>query len=441
MIIIVVCFFIIAYILIRHQIKDKLSQFIAYSFSIYWFLSLAISTFEPMGFFEVSHRAYALLILGVLSFIVGLCIPKYNRQNKYVENKNQIIFAIDKLLLNRKIIFLVLLLSVYFFMHAQEALVASAIEGKSMRVTTDSELYVGNKLFKFLYSFIGYPLFNFLMTVIPYALFNYKKKYLIPLILSTTFILSFIIINAGRVMFVIILLYMLIIYVINNNGKLKLSLKTSLLSVFLLIIVLLGISSITNFRSYGTFEMDDNALKENIDDTKERILSYSVLPIVLFDRSLKEDYMSKLNGPQWGKATFAGPELYIGNALKRLSPDYKTGNDIIISYIQNNFFPISPSSTANFAYTGIFFHYQDFGIVGVIFIPLLFGLLFRKTVLAFYKRQNIALLALIGFQYFMMMYSIFCCYFIKPWVTFYIPILLYFGYKTNFKFKSNNIIN
>lgn len=440
MIVILLFLFIFSSLLIRYLIKDKISQFIANSFSIYWFLSLAISTFEPMGYFQVSDQAYVLLIIGVISFIIGLCIPKYNKKIKSIENKEQIIYVIEKLLFNPKIYIFLFLLSIYFLIHAKEALLASAIEGKSMRVTSDSELYVGNNLFKLIYTYVGFPLFNFLMTILPYALFNFKKIYITPLILSSIFIFSFIIINAGRVMFVIILLYILIMYVINKNGVIKLSLKTSFISIIFLIIVLFGISSITNFRDYGTFEMDYNSLKDNINDTKERILSYSVLPIVLFDRSLKEDYMSKFNGPQLGKATFAGPELYIGNFIKRVNPDYKTGNDIVISYIQNNFVPISPLLDANFAYTGIFFHYQDFGILGVIFIPLLFGILFRKTVLDFYIRPNIALLALIGFQYFMMMYSIFCCYFIKPWITFYIPILLYFGYKYKYN-KSSNIIN
>ncbi|MBR4302862.1 MAG: oligosaccharide repeat unit polymerase [Bacteroidaceae bacterium] len=441
MIIILLFLFIVVNLLIKYFIKDKISKFIANSFNTYWFLSLAISTFEPMGYYEVSGHAYALLIIGVIAFIIGLCIPKFNKKLTTIENSYKIMYVLEKLLLNYKINIILFLLSIYFLMHAKDVIIASAIEGKSMRVTGDSELYVGNNLFKFIYTFIGYPLFNFLMTIIPYALLNFKKKYLIPSILSSTFVFSFIIINAGRVMFVIILLYILIMYVINNKGVFNLSLKTSFISIIFLIVVLLGISSITNFRDYGTFKMDSNSLRDNINDTKERILSYSVLPIVLFDRSIQEDYMSKFNGPLLGKATFAGPELYIGNIIKRVDPDYKTGNDIVISYIQNNYFPISPLLEANFAYTGIFFHYQDFGIIGVIFIPLLFGIFFRKIVLDYYKRPNIALLALIGFNYFMMMYSIFCCYFIKPWITIYIPILLYFGYKYKYEYKPSNIIS
>ena len=222
-------------------------------------------------------------------------------------------------------------------------------------------------------------------------------------------------------------------YVIYKHGTIKLSVKSIIVALLLGIVSVIGISAITNFRDYGTLTMDKTALKENYEDTKERVLSYSVLPIVLFDRSLKEDYMNTFGGPLLGKATFAGPELYVGNTLKRIFPNYKTGNDIVINYIQSNYYPVSPSMNANFAYTGIFYHYHDFGILGVIFLPLIFGITFRKLILSFYNKRNIFLLALIGLMYFMMMYSIFCCYLIKPWITFYIPILLYMGFKNKQK--------
>lgn len=424
---IVICF-IIAIILIRGLIADKISRFIAYSFSIYWFLSLFISTFEPLDFFEVSNKAYGILLLGVMSFIFGLCFPKDTKKIASNSNSN-ILSSIDKLLTNKALFILLLFLTIYFLSFAKEALVASAMQGKAARATSDSDIYINNSLFLTIYTLVGYPIFNFLLTIIPFAVFNYSKKYLLPIILSLLFIVSFFIINAGRVMFIIMLLYILIMYVIYRHGSIKLSVKSVIVASILGVIAVIGISAITNFRNYGTLEMDKTAFKESYQDTKERVLSYSVLPIVMFDRSLKEDYMSKFGGPLFGKATFAGPELYIGNTIKRLSPNYRTGNDIVINYIQSNFFPVSPSINANFAYTGIFFHYQDFGILGVIFLPFLFGVIFRKLILSFYKRRNIYLMALIGLMYFMMMYSIFCCYLIKPWITFYIPILLYLGYR------------
>jgi oligosaccharide repeat unit polymerase len=182
--------------------------------------------------------------------------------------------------------------------------------------------------------------------------------------------------------------------------------------------------------------MNKEAFVESYEDTKKRILSYSVLPIVLFDRSIKENYMERFDGPFWGKATFAGLDLYISNAIKKtIIPTHKTANDVVINYIQENYFPISSSEDANFAYTGIFFHYLDFGILGVIFLPFIFGYIFRYFVFIFYIRQNLPILALLGFMYFMMMYSIFTCYLIKPWVTFYIPILIYWARKL---YKQNN---
>ena len=345
---------------------------------------------------------------------------------------NQIIIrSVDKLFTNKIVLLLLISLSAYFLSFAQEALLHSAISGKAVRVTTESDLYIQNTRFISIYNFVGYPAFNFLMTIIPFALLNYKHTYLIPTLISLVFIASFIIINAGRVMFVIILLYLLIIWVVNNgNRNIKLTFKKIAIGSSMGIIALLGMSLVTQFRDYGNMSIDnDDVFSESVEDTQQRVLSYSVLPIVLFDRALNEDYMSKFDGPLLGKATFAGPELYIGNTIKNLfSPTYQTGNDIVIDYIQSNFFSVTPTMDANFAYTGIFFHYIDFGLLGVVFIPLLFGYIYRKIIIAFYARRNLALLALIGFMYFMTMYSIFCCYLIKPWVTFYIPILLYLGY-------------
>lgn len=426
MIIIILSCFIFSVFIIR-LIPDRISKFIIYSFTLYWYISLAISTFQPMKYYEVSTKTYLILLLGVLSFIFGFTYLKPKTNTKNIEHNN-LLKSIDNILSNKIVIICILFLTIYLFSFAQQTLAASFLSGKAARATGDDTIYIDNTLFSFIYTTVAFPVFHWVMTVMPVCIFNFEKKYILPVIIFILFIISFIIINAGRSSFMIMLLYILIIYYINKNGHIKISFKNVIGLVLLLTIVLSGISAMTNFRDYGTFKMDKQSFTENINDTKERILSYSVLPIVLFDRSLKEDYMNKFDGPLLGKATFAGPELYIGNVIKKyIYPEYKTANDVVISYVQDNYFNISPTSQANFAYTGIFYHYLDFGIIGVVILPFLFGLFFRTIIFSLYQQTNLALLALIGFLYFIMMYSVFSCYLIKPWVTFYIPILLYYG--------------
>lgn len=425
-------------LLVRLLIVDKISKFVALSFIGYWLLSLSISTFEPMGYYEVSTESYCILLLGVLSFLFGFSICKNTRCQHTILKNDNIYNGIYKLFNNKFFIIFITLLNIYFLIYAKEALINSAIAGKAARVTSGEDLYVNNKLFIQIYSNIGYIVLNLLMTLVPFALYNYKKKYTLPIVLSIIYILIFFVINAGRVMFVILLLYIIFTYVVYKGGNIRFSFKNVIMMFVFSAIAIIGISYVTHFRDYGSLDINKEEFSESYEDTKKRILSYSVLPIVLFDRAIKEDYMEKFNGPLFGKATFAGPELFIGNAIKKVVPNHKTVNDVVINYIQDNYFQISSTDEANFAYTGIFFHYLDFGFLGAFIFPFLFGYIFRTSIYKFYQTQNLPLLALLGFMYFMMMYSIFTCYLIKPWVTFYIPFLLYWGTKL---YKSNNINN
>ena len=188
-------------------------------------------------------------------------------------------------------------------------------------------------------------------------------------------------------------------------------------------VALLLMAYVTAYRNTGVYLIESEDFGESMTEMADKFLSYSTLPFVLFDRSLTYDYFSKLEAPYYGRATFAGLDLWAWIFLRNII-DYEHTNNIVVDYLQENFYPISNTSVANYAYTGLLYHYLDFGYFGIFLFPLLFGYIYRQIIHQVNKRGNIYLLILSSFCYFMMLHSVFTNYFNKPWTCFYIAALL-----------------
>ena len=125
---------------------------------------------------------------------------------------------------------------------------------------------------------------------------------------------------------------------------------------------------------------------------KERIKEYelTIESDKIQMKALKED-IKALKGKVKYLETFGGQIKDINEFVSLL-------NQILIGFKQKNMISISSDRNSyNALYTAVLFFYLDFGILGVIFLPFFFGMVFRYLIKLVYLKNNVAILSLASY--------------------------------------------
>lgn len=435
-----VFFFLILLVGIRISVKDLISKFVLYSFVLYWYTSLIASTFSPYGLLEVSTYSYILLILATGSFVAGMVAVSRSKINKSSFDRSSILYVLEKLIDNKWLLPVYAIIIVYYAQYAINAIAVAALQGHAEMIDQLEVVFMGNDNAQQIFGYIVTPVLHISLVLISYSIITIKgrvKQRIIPLIIQVVFFVEYLMIAGGRSTIMIAALYFLFTYI--TLVPLKAIKKLSSRKVISIIVAVFVVSSVFTYmnlyRTTGTFDM---SLKQESEEKSaggagETIIRYSLSPIVMFDRSLKYNYVDSF-GYQYGKASLMGIDSWVAVALRKIGIRHKTSSHIT-EYIEENYFPYDKhGNTTNYAYTGVFYHYMDFGIIGVILFPFLFGFLYRKSIITFYRQPTFYSFLIIAIGYFMMMHSLFTCYFIKGWVVLYILLLFFLMSR-----KPNNI--
>ena len=401
-----------------------------YCFVSYWFISLIISCINPYDFYPIKTETYTLLILGVVSFVVGMIV----QQNRNVPNDGHLLCGdiplvervIDKMVTNKIVISIFLIVSIYCIPMVINTVVLAAIYGGVAMTDDKMEVVFLNSSFNsLLFQYVMYPLLHIDYALIAFSIVK-RKFNILSWIAFLVYLIEFMLMAGGRSILFVALLYIVVFYICTNTKETikKLDVKRLLAFSALIAIVFYGVSVMNSYRSTGVLiggesDSDNSAFEE----VTERIFTYSTLPFALFNDALEKATYDRFQYT-CGRATFAGVDVLVNGVMKRLGVPYKTTMDIVID-VQENYIQVGPDSFYNYAYTGLLYHYIDFGIFGIILFPFIFGFAFRKIIIYYYKRPRASGLLLIGVSFFLALHSIFTCYFIKPWVLPYIIILLF----------------
>lgn len=279
-------------------------------------------------------------------------------------------------------------------------------------------IFEGSYLYKFFYHFIMNPLYYVTLSLISVVLFAKIRNRKIFCILSILFLIASIVLSGGRSKFVIIAMYFLLTYLCctKNLRKQFFNLKRILGTFTAIVVIMVAMSLQTGYRSTGKYSLNSDNFIEAISSMGETFGIYSVIPIRLFDYSVEKNYFDQFEGPKYGRAVFAGSDGIVMGLIRRFSGNESESTLRIVDYLQDNGIYIIPGNHPyNYCYTALFFCYMDFGILGVIILPFLFGSIFRYYIFQFYKTSSLPSFILIGFGYFMMMHSLFQDYFVKNW--------------------------
>ncbi len=424
--IIIICFF-CTIAVAKASVKDRISRFFVLSYLIYWFFSFCCSFLNPYGLYEVSDKAYFYLLLNVISFVVGFIALRIDKDYRNRE------LSIDKIIQHPIFLAIVIIGIVEaLVLFSTRLSVLSYIDDDHTTYRADfiELVFEGNALLLYSYYLFLFPLYFFLLTLVSYMILFYRKWKLIFFFLL--YLIPFMMLSEGRSQFLTFGLIMLIIYAIFGEKHRKLKVKDISLITLAAILIYASMANITANRQKVSFDEGTSLLNETF-------ISYSIWPFRAFDYALSHDYIEKAGGYQYGRASFCGMDFLVSSFLKRFGIRYQSSRDITNGYLQGTQVPIAKDRTMNYAYTNAMYHYYDFGVIGIVIFPFMFGLFCRFIIKKYYTDKSLSLLAILSFLYFIAMHTVFSWYFNKPFTLLYILILLIVNNHTHRKMTMNKL--
>lgn len=427
MVLIILSFFILCFIYVRYSQTDNITRFIAYFFLFTWCISLSTASLTPFGFFEIKPTTFFIIMCGVLSFIVGLCVLRTKKLNNNIKISNNTFDSIIQACLNNKFIILfILAISVYETKYALASLAFAEIYKAAPTSDVLETKFVGDKLGLLVSMYVMTPLLNFLLAVYIYAIYKKIKVSKLGVLVFIYYFCIYGIINGGRGIFATIAFYILTVYLFTYGSipykKLLAPRKVSII-IFVGLLLFTGMSLMTAYRIKGTISIDSEGFSESAEVLAETPARYVVVPIELFNYSIENDYVEKFGGYKYGRMTFSGFDLLLTGVLRKLGFDISS-TDTIIEHLQENWILCSNTNRYNYAYTGFFYSYMDLGIFGVVIFPFILGFSYRYLIIKYNCRPSVPLLCVNCFIFIMMFNSFFTNKLHNSWAVFYILVLL-----------------
>ena len=135
-------------------------------------------------------------------------------------------------------------------------------------------------------------------------------------------------------------------------------------------------SSYTKATRMGYTDFSINNIVENgMSANAEQIVTYYTGPMAAFDYSLKNNYIDKIGGLQYGALTFSPIILAIHTVGTLLNFDFHVPTVEVYELLEYNQVDIGADHWNAF-FTSVIYYYMDMGVVGVFVFPFLIGILF-----------------------------------------------------------------
>lgn len=406
-------------VIIHSKCKNNLSRKFIISFVIYWFFVLCISTINPFGLYNVSVISYILQILFVVSVVTGFSIQKNHYE---VINQNNSITLLGSKTFNVIVaIGIVIVLAMYRF--KSQVMSFNDMESGYFRMDFFEIMFSGKPLLLYAYYLFLYPLFFFLMSLVSYSIFfdrQWKR-----ILLYFLYLLPFMSLGEGRMAYMILCIYLLFSFYIyvQQNSIHKISKRIYVIGFLMSLTLYIFMAQVTSKR------VGSGSLMEGINELNSTVVSYSILPMRTFDYAINHDYINKSGGYHFGRASFCGFDYLLSSLCKRVGIEFQSVREDTNGLLQNEPVQISSSHNANYSFTAAIYPYFDFGYIGIVIIPFIFGFFCKRRLIEMQKRFNIYSFALCGFLFFILLHTPFSWYFNKLFTIPYIAFLCYMSSK------------
>ena len=394
--------------IIKIQNIDRPSKRILYLYSLYWFISLFLSTLGLYDYKVPKFETLFCLCISCWALIGGFLLIKC--PVKSVDLKQSGIqlsirgFFKNKLFVGVLVVLtcysLYLLYKFYTFMALGDLYQIRNLYFESGDLNIYGELFPNmNYWILKPFSFLCAGLFGF-------GVLYYRSKLLL-LIFVMLFSLSSL--GGGRLDYFRYLVIPLLLFGYCFYPKrFKVTLKKGFL-ILVMAAAMFFLLTIIGAGRRGYMEFDKESLDVGVEMTTENLMSYSYGPIVAFDYALNNNYLDKLGGYSYGTLTFNAFNGLLDIAFRMIGISYGTNFSDFVILKQDTWITLSRQNfdkNWNALFSWNFYFYLDFGIVGMIVLPFLFGFLIRKSIYWFYRYQNVSSMMLLSILFLSLILSV-----------------------------------
>lgn len=394
---------------------DSISKRIIMPYLGIWLIALLISISSIYGMYKPQDSTIYIILAHIVMFTLGFIMAtrtSYNVDNLNFNNHFQ--HTIDNLTRN-KVFLASFALSLLYVLYLFSKFALAIMFSNKVGAVRD-DFFSGELLgtgFIMINSLFLVP-WNMLMLALFCYMLIYKRNVLCWFIGLEYILYSSLSGSRGGLLDIIIGVFFVVFClgnVINKNSR-KIIVQTLLLFVTITILV----SWLTSIRS-NNLEFNSKNIQTGIEDLITHTTAYLGGPTVAFDYALNRNYIDEVGGYQYGQMTFASIEeffFYLRSALNKVINIglYERPINKIGSMMQERI-DLGGLFYWNALYTSCMYYYLDFGVVGVIVLPFIFGFIIRRLILMFYTHNSFYIYLICSFLFIIMIDSVTRLYFFR----------------------------
>ena len=423
----IVAFIFCALIFITKMLRlNHTAKWFLICFQVIWGIVLLGSTYQPYGLYLPSDYTYTLLILNVVCFSCGIYITSYSREKRSdftVETIEHQIRALAENRIYQIVIIIACGFSLFYFAKFMSAMALSSNLGEIRSQFYDQGLYGSS--YGFVSGLFLTPVQIITFPVAAYCCLYRRSWIVIPMLL---FLICNNSLSGGRFGYVKIFYSFLFIVLCIKSLNAKRLISLSVLGC----IVFLGLSYVTSARSDLSGSVADK-IESGIDETMRSISTYACGATVAFDKSLEQRYTEKIGGHAYGAITGASVVQVAYIISNKLGAPFNQPLERLTKYKQDRYINVGQGIRFNALYTAVLYFYLDFGLFGVIVLPLLFGCICGWLIKKLLRYRNIYFLIIVNFCFILSMFSITDFNFTTYTPLLVMFVLYYFGTRAKHK--------
>ena len=410
--------------IVKNSRIDMTSKRMLKMFVVYWIISIVLASIRILDIFEISFYTFILVYLGIISFSMGFLLVGRKRHNGMTFSKEDFSTQFEKIAKNQFYQIIMIIASVYIYSLLVIFFDRIMLYGTLYNVRTDfysNELY--GPFFQQVNAFVLRPLWFISLPVFSYQIL-YKRN-LFCLVLAF-YLIGYESLGGGRIGYIRIALGVVFLsYCVLQTFKRQ---KRKGIAIIVgsgaLLFVLLSVITIARTEGIGG---DGQTRQRGVETTLEHIVSYTACPIAAFDYSIEHDYTNLVGGYQYGKLTMTSVTSLINLFSSRIGYTLPTLPKSFGEQKQDVLIDIAPEHNWNALYTANLYYYMDFGFLGVIIFPFLFGMLISALITQLYRYRSITLLMIVSYCLWCMLYSVLDYGFGSPYDLLTLLILYFIG--------------
>lgn len=415
---------------------DTLSKRILIPYALIWFISLALSTMGINGLYVPEDSTIYLLVAHLFMFLLGFSIKKSKRirMNPLTES---LVESIELLIRKRwfqLIILICMLYSLSLFAIYWRAVAIMQSLGELRDEFYDGNLY--GPLYTILNTFFLAPFDYFLYPIFGYMCIK-KRNWL--WMAMFVYLMAHASLSGGRFGYVRILLGVGFVAFCLFSQLSKQYKKRMVALIIVAAVLGYGLVVVTSGARKGYIGLDKESIEAGIEVANEHLISYTSGPITAFDYALNNNYIKQVGGYKYGGLVSSSIINFIYMTVSRFGIEFRQPIEVVAHLLQDNLIYIGLDELYwNALFTSCMYYYFDFGIIGVLLIPLILGRLISLCVTFYFRDSNVFSLALVSFVFIKMIFSI-VQYNFTPCGEFILVFLLYCLSKKKRKISLKNL--